>query len=73
MIWDNLADEKCPRCGCTLEPSGMLDSHRLCSDSHCLFKINMEKFEEIVSKTKERNIDNFNPDENLSDLNNLEL
>lgn len=75
MDWNKLVENRCPRCGAMLHQKGMLDVVRMCTDSHCLFKINVDRFDEIVSNivSKRRRADtqNYNPDQNLSDLNNL--
>lgn len=71
MDWNQLAKDKCPRCNARLLGSGILDTIKICSDSHCLFKIDMDKFNKIVADIRKREIRNYNPDENLSALNNL--
>lgn len=76
LNWDMLIEDRCPRCGLRLCERGMLDSVRMCSGTHCLFKINVEKFDEIVAKTgrrRSRESLKYDPDQNLSDWNNLEL
>lgn len=71
MNWSALADDKCPRCGAQLLEEGLLDTHRHCSDSHCLFKIEIKKAEKIAADTRRRRTRDYDPDENLSALNNL--
>lgn len=71
MDWNKLKEERCPRCGQKLHPAGMLDSHRHCSGSHCLFKIEMSKFDSIVANVRRKETRDYDPDENLSALNNL--
>ena len=75
MEWSNLKEEKCPRCGVKLLESGLLDTHRICSGSHCLFRISIEKFDKIINDVQTRTIrqyhPNYNPEPNLQELNNL--
>ena len=71
MNWDNLADHRCPRCGSKLESHGMLADFLTCTDPHCLYKINQEKFAELSRKMKSRRDAMYDPDANLSALNNL--
>lgn len=71
MNWDKLADDRCPRCGAKLESHGMLADFVSCTDSHCLFKINQDKFATLKAKMRTRRDANYDPDENLSALNNL--
>lgn len=71
MNWSALANEKCPRCNAPLLERGMLDSHRFCSDSHCLFKIDVDKADKIAADTRRKQVRDYDPDENLSALNNL--
>ena len=74
MKWSALVEEKCPRCNAKLHSSSPLDRIRACSDSHCLFKINIDKFESIVEsevKRQNRRPFKYDPDENMSSLNNL--
>lgn len=71
MNWDNLADHRCPRCGQKLESHGMLADFLSCTASHCLYKINQDKFAELSGKMKARREASYDPDANLSALNNL--
>lgn len=71
MNWAALADDKCPRCNAPLLERGMLDTIRQCSDSHCLFKINIDKADKIAADTRRKAARDYDPDENLSVLNNL--
>ena len=71
MNWDNLADNRCPRCGCKMESHGMLSEFRTCTDPHCLYKIREDKFAELSGKMRTRRESNYDPDANLSALNNL--
>lgn len=73
MDWTKLREDRCPRCASPLHRRGMLDSVRMCSDSHCLFKISIEKFETIVLNLRKSRMPVYDPDKNLSELNNLEL
>jgi hypothetical protein len=71
MNWDNLADSRCPRCSSKLESHGLLADFMTCSEPHCLYKINTEKFAEISGRMKARRDTLRDPDENLAALNNL--
>ncbi len=72
MNWSAIKDDRCPRCNEKFhEPTGMLDSHRYCSGSHCLFKIGIDKFNKIKGDELKRHRDTYDPDENLSALNNM--
>lgn len=71
MNWSALADDRCPRCNAPLHVPGLLDSHRHCTDSHCLFKIDIKKAEKIAADTRKKRARDYDPDENLSALNNL--
>lgn len=71
MNWDNLIDNRCPRCSAKLESHGMLADFRTCTDSHCLYKISEDKFINLSNKMRTKREANYDPDENLSALNNL--
>lgn len=74
MNWSALIQERCPRCNHHLLEAGMLDTVRMCGDPHCLFKIGIDKFNKIVAdevKRSGRRPTGYDPDENLSALNNL--
>lgn len=74
--WDLLIEDKCPRCETRLHEAGMLDAVRMCSNPHCLFKISIEKFDALVAKIgrkRSREALKYDPDDNLSELNNLQL
>jgi hypothetical protein len=74
MNWSALVQDRCPRCNDKLHGSAPLDRIRACSGSHCLFKINIDKFNQIVEnevKRQNRKPFEFNPDGNLERLNNL--
>lgn len=71
MNWENLGDCRCPRCSAKLETHGMLGDFYSCTDKHCLFKIGAEKFAEMSGRIRTRREASYDPDENLSALNNL--
>jgi hypothetical protein len=75
MIWSRLKENRCPRpdCGKLLETHGMLSDDTTCSNPHCLFKIGTVKLESMVTAMRRKEMREYNPEENLSDLNNLEL
>jgi len=73
MDWSKIAQDRCPRCTEKFHEGGMLDEYKYCSGSHCLFKINIDKYNKIKSDEVRRDYRNYNPEPNLEALNNLEL
>lgn len=73
MNWNAFREHRCPRCNSKLETHGMLSDLHTCSDSHCLFKINDTKFQEILGNILKKEAKHYNPEPNLEALNNLEL
>ena len=73
MNWSNLKDGYCPRPGCCgkVRLEGMLDTVMVCDDQNCGFSINEMKFNKIVGSTFKKKAKEFDPDANLSALNNL--
>lgn len=63
MKWNNLKNNKCPKCNSVLTTSQLLDKQFYCSASpSCNFRISNEKFEKIVNdlyKKKPKVQDNF--------------
>ena len=51
MNWDNLRDNKCPKCGRRLSPQLVFGMFR-CIDGACNFMITPKKFTEIVNSPK---------------------
>lgn len=74
MIWEKLKDWKCPKCTThMLQENGMLSDNLTCTNPFCDFKIKKTKFEEIVARLYKKEDRSFDPDQRLSELNNLEL
>jgi len=71
MKWDNLGDGRCPKCYSKLIEDGLLAESLGCPDLDCGFKIGQVKFIEITSRVRRKRSLSFDPDENLSGLNNL--
>jgi len=71
MKWSNLGDNRCPKCYSRLTEDGLLAEALECPDSHCGFKISQFKFIEITTRVRRKRADSFDPDRNLSELNNL--
>ena len=71
MKWDNLGDNRCPKCYSSLIGKELLDEALECPDQECGFKISQLKFIEITTRIRRRRADSFDPDKNLSELNNL--
>lgn len=73
MIWSRLKQNRCPidDCGKSLQEVGMLSDFTFCSDALCLFKIDTKKLDKMVVNMRRKEVNNFDPDENLSALNNL--
>jgi DNA-directed RNA polymerase subunit RPC12/RpoP len=69
MDWSNLKEHRCPKCGSPLKSEGMLSDKYLCI--HCDFQIGSTKYDKIVATSRDRAVKNYNPDDNLSALNNL--
>lgn len=71
MEWINLKEHRCPRCSSKLETHGTLSDKHTCTNDHCLFEISDKRFNEIASNQSKKEVRYYNPDQNLSDLNNL--
>jgi hypothetical protein len=75
MDWNQLKENCCPRCGKRLKFPDQVESslygqtNVTCSGSHCLFKINESKFNQIVRSQKNREV--YDPDYNQAALNNF--
>ena len=73
MNWQNLKDGYCPRpdCGGKVKAEGMIDTVMVCNEQNCGFSISEAKFNQIVGSTFKKQAREFDPDANLSALNNL--
>ena len=72
MIWSNLKENLCPKCSSHLEADGMLATEHTCSNHNCSFRIGDSKFTQIVnSQYRPQQRTTFDPDANLSELNNM--
>lgn len=73
MDWSKLKEGKCPKCGSKLNPVGLLESEYTCAEPFCTFRISEARFNEIVGSMYKKKAPAYDPDRNLSELNNLEL
>lgn len=53
MFWENLKDNKCPRCSALLETSMRTGTH-WCSTQGCEFRVNDVRFQELISDKRPR-------------------
>lgn len=73
MNWPALLQYQCPKCGSKLNSEGLLDTKLFCSAPFCDFKIGEAKMNEILKNLSKKNGRNYDPDKNLSELNNMDL
>ena len=71
MLWSNLKAHKCPKCGADLTSEGMLAEKYTCENNKCDFSIGAARYNQIVVKEKRKETSDVDPDERLSELNNL--
>lgn len=69
MRWSNLKNNKCPKCNKNLSIFYSTDTHNF--ECSCGFRIKEQRFKEIVSGIKEREINSFSRETTLEELNNL--
>lgn len=71
MNWSNLKKHLCAKCGAELKSLGMLADKYMCSNKVCDFSISAAKYDKIVATERRKETIAYDPDENLSALNNL--